>query len=214
MSSELITALVSAGVGALLTLIITLFLNKRDKQLEMRWIIYNDLIKDIYDAKKIAGKYIKELGNIWTYYEGIDDTGDKVNCVADFSYLLELSNEFFQIRNHFLMYSKMYQGKAKNKLSQLHSKMFHKENKITIFTNYLIECNTVFHDDGLYIRKAHDDLHGFFIKLRESGTTHPGGIKKGVSRIISKFKAKDIKVIELSELPILEYMYGTFKGVI
>ncbi len=207
--SDFNIAIISAIVGAILSYIFTHLLNKRAMQIEMKWVIYNDMVGDLYQSRYIAHEYVMELSKLLDIYhaakiQSMDTHLEKVQCTINLNELELLIRKFLERRNHFLMYSKMYQVKYRWQILR-------KRNKD--FVNYLKDCNDIFHEDWMYLQNCYEDLLEIRKKAINGDLDLYTFANDSIYRI-TLFKGADIKVTDISEEPIMKYMRNSLKKYI
>lgn len=212
--SNLEIAVISAIISAIFTYVFTKVLNTKPIQVEFKWTIYNHMVDDLYQSRYILADYVNELSRFLTYFEATKSQWDSeesysANLELNFDKLNNYCRQFLEKRNHFLMYSKMYQEKYNYNTKKYGMTLKkHKE-----FVEYLIECNDIFHSDWDYIQKCYCDL--LEIKQRLSAKSYvTSGFQDEFIEVINNFKGNDLLITDISEIPLQKYMSKTIRKYI
>ncbi|MDQ0362466.1 hypothetical protein [Breznakia pachnodae] len=205
--------LISSLIGAALSLIVSVYIMKREVRFEMRWTIYNTLINELHEARKIVERYSNELSDILSDVSRIDEEAEIVSLNLDFRKLQEIVNDFLWIRNHFLLYSKMYQAKEASRLINKIKSVFSKGMKTKNTTSFLLECNERFHEDHLYLNEVLQNFYTIKSECKGMDNYDPI-IKKKLIDNVRTFTWRNIKIKELDEMAIYQSLAKEFKSVI
>ncbi|RGT59074.1 hypothetical protein DWX17_24095, partial [[Clostridium] innocuum] len=104
---EIITIMVSALLGAILTWIASTVLYKKQSTIEMRWTLFQSIRDEMYASKKLIATYFNELGKIAADMREEKEAGEHVHI--DFTNLSSIHQEYSILTNKFLAYMKMYE---------------------------------------------------------------------------------------------------------
>ncbi|WP_134169461.1 hypothetical protein [Breznakia blatticola] len=206
--------LIIAIVSAVLTWFVTKLIDGNNKRLDMSWLIYEDLLNNLYRARELEKRYVYELSKQLENFDQVDYSSDTIIVRFDFEVLSDILMEFMRCRNKFLSHSRIFQKKVSTSRKEKVAKWMNIETNVQKFTNCLIEYNDYFEHDFQYMNEFYVKLNAVRSEIKYEKSVYPGQIGENVDSIIKEFHSINLKVTHSPEEGIVDYISNVFKKVV
>ena len=207
---EIITIMVSALLGAILTWIASTVLYKKQSTIEMRWTLFQSIRDEMYTSKKLIATYFNELGKIAADMREEKEAGEHVHI--DFTNLSSIHQEYSILTNKFLAYMKMYEPGTICKIMAHLPFIFKSSTRKMKFYLYLETWRTAMYCDLKYLLDVENKLQEILIPYLDK--TAAPDIYDEILTVISNVHASDMQTIDLDEIGLYDFMAESFRKIV
>ena len=207
---EIITIMVSALLGAVLTWITSTMLYKKQSTIEMRWTLFQSIRDEMYASKKLIATYFNELGKIAADMREEKEAGEHVHI--DFTNLSSIHQEYSILTNKFLAYMKMYEPGTICKIISHLPFVFKNSARKMKFYFYLETWRTAMYCDLKYLLDVENKLQEILIPYLDK--TAAPDIYDEILTVISNVHASDMQTIDLDEIGLYDFMAESFRKIV
>ena len=207
---EIITIMVSALLGAVLTWITSTMLYKKQSTIEMRWTLFQSIRDEMYTSKKLIATYFNELGKIAADMREEKEASEHVHI--DFTDLSSIHQEYSILTNKFLAYMKMYElGKTCKIMSYLPFVFKNSARKMKFYL-YLETWRTAMYCDVKYLLDVENKLQEILIPYFYK--TAAPDIYDEILAVIGNVHASDMQTLDLDEIGLYDFMAESFRKIV
>lgn len=202
-----IESFITAIFSAVLTWIVSRILYKNSSVMEMRWKLFEQMRRELYEAKRQENEFYEVLGE---FYEELQQALKNSGHV-DFKFkrLIHAHQEFTVLRNSFYFYKEMYILKTPKLLRKLFN-LINMKTKTMKFAEALDHLSFSMQKDLEYLDKCLLDLQ--YIAKRD-GVSGYQKTEMLLNRI-NEVKADHLQLLKEDESKVFYFMYDSFKNIV
>ena len=204
---EIITIMVSALLGAVLTWITSTMLYKKQSTIEMRWTLFQSIRDEMYTSKKLIATYFNELGKIAADMREEKEASEHVHI--DFTDLSSIHQEYSILTNKFLAYMKMYEPGKTCKIMSYLPFVFKNSARKMKFYLYLETWRTAMYCDVKYLLDVENKLQEILIPYFYK--TAAPDIYDEILAVIGNVHASDMQTLDLG---LYDFMAESFRKIV
>ena len=207
---EIITIMVSALLGAVLTWITSTMLYKKQSTIEMRWTLFQSIRDEMYTSKRLTATQFNEVGQLAAAMRVEKEASDHVHIA--FTDLSSIHQEYSILTNKFLAYMKMYEPGKTCKIMSYLPFVFKNSARKMKFYLYLETWRTAMYCDVKYLLDVENKLQEILIPYFYK--TAAPDIYDEILAVIGNVHASDMQTLDLDEIGLYDFMAESFRKIV
>lgn len=200
-------SLITAVFFVLLTWVVSRVLYKNSTVMEMRWKLFEQMRKELYEAKRQENEFYEALAEIYGDLQQALKNSGSVNF--KFKRLINAHQEYTVLRNSFYFYKEMYILKTPPVLTKV-LRFLNFRTKTMKFADTLDHISFVMQKDLEYLDRCLRDLQCI---SRNNGLDGYHKAKE-LSNRIDEVKADHLLLLKEDESKVFYFMYDSFKNIV
>lgn len=202
-----IDSLITAVFSAILTWVVSKILYRNSTVMEMRWKLFEQMRKELYEAKRQENEFYEALVELYVDIQSVKKNSGSVTI--KFKRLINAHQEYTVLRNSFYFYKEMYILKTPKVLRKI-LQLLKIKTKIMKFADALDNLSLVMQQDLEYLERCLKDLQR--ISKDDKLDDHHKLI--ALTNRIDDIKADHLLLLKEDESKVFYFMYDSFKNIL